>query len=298
MRQPSTKGLLGSVLRQPRLSRVEEQELFRRLRLGDRAAATKLVISHLRFVLHIAKRYNNQEHPLADLIQEGTVGLLEAVRRFNPDRDVQLSTYAMWWIRAAIQDYVVRSRSLVKIGTTAAQKSLFFNLRRRIGELVDGEGLSEDFAKGLADRFNTSVAEVVNFARRIARPDVSLDATFPNSGSKSPIIEQLQDKTPTPEESLVAESEGRLWLEWLGRALSGLPPRELLIIRRRFLTDKAPSRAALGMELGLSKERVRQLEVRALAQLKAMLQPLRDHAEPEYIPTKFGQFDGAARFFG
>ena len=122
-------------------------------------------------------------------------------------------------------------------------------------------GLSEDFAKGLADRFNTSVAEVVNFARRIARPDMSLDSTFPNAGRESPIIEQLQDEKPTPEDSLVAASEGRLWLEWLGRALSGLPPRELLIIRRRFLTDKAPSRAALARELGLSKERVRQLEV-------------------------------------
>jgi RNA polymerase sigma-32 factor len=287
MRQASTKTLLSSVLCQPQLSRVEEQELFRRLRQGDRAAATKLVTSHLRFVLHIAKRYNNHGHPLADLIQEGTVGLLEAVKRFNPDRDVQLSTYAMWWIRAAIQDYVVRSRSLVKIGTTAAQKSLFFNLRRRIGELVDGDGLNEDFAKGLADRFNTSVADVMNFARRIARPDLSLDATFPDSDGRPPGIDQLQDETPTPEDTLVAESERRLWLEWLGRALSGLPPRELLIIRRRFLTDKAPSRAALGMELGLSKERVRQLEVRALAQLKAMLQPLRDHGELTLARTAF-----------
>jgi RNA polymerase sigma-32 factor len=294
MRQALTKGVLGSALRQPRLSRDEEKELFRRLRLGDRAAATKLVTSHLRFVLHIAKRYNNQEHPLADLIQEGTVGLLEAVKRFNPDRDVQLSTYAMWWIRAAIQDYVVRSRSLVKIGTTAAQKSLFFNLRRRIGELVDGDGLSEDFAKGLAERFNTSVTDVMNFARRIARPDLPLDATLPNTDHQSPIIDQLQNETPTPEETLVAESEGRLWLEWLGRALSGLPPRELLIIRRRFLTEKALSRTALGIELGLSKERVRQLEVRALAQLKAMLEPLRDHADPDDIPTNFGQLNGAS----
>jgi len=294
MRQALTKGVLGSALRQPRLSRDEEKELFRRLRLGDRAAATKLVTSHLRFVLHIAKRYNNQEHPLADLIQEGTVGLLEAVKRFNPDRDVQLSTYAMWWIRAAIQDYVVRSRSLVKIGTTAAQKSLFFNLRRRIGELVDGDGLSEDFTKGLAERFNTSVTDVMNFARRIARPDLPLDATLPNTDHQSPIIDQLQNETPTPEETLVAESEGRLWLEWLGRALSGLPPRELLIIRRRFLTEKALSRTALGIELGLSKERVRQLEVRALAQLKAMLEPLRDHADPDDIPTNFGQLNGAS----
>lgn len=283
MRQTPSKGILGPALDQPRLSRVEEQELFRRLKLGDRAAATKLVTSHLRFVLHIAKRYSNQGHPLADLIQEGTVGLMEAVKRFNPDRDVQLSTYAMWWIRASIQDYVVRSRSLVKIGTTAAQKNLFFNLRRRIGEMVDGEGLSEEFAKGLSERFNTSVAEVVSFARRIARTDLSLDSTYTDGDSKVPAIDRLQDDSPNPEESLLAESEGRLWLEWLNRALSVLPPRELLIIKRRFLTEKAPSRAALGMELGLSKERVRQLEVRALERLKAVLQPLRDHAESEHI---------------
>ena len=109
--------------------------------------------------------------------------------------------------------------------------------------------------------------------------DVSLDASLPGSDGTSPLIDQIADKKPTPEDRLLAESEGRLWLEWLSRALSGLPPRELLIIRRRFLTEKAPSRAALGAELGLSKERVRQLEVRALAHLKAMLQPLRDHAE-------------------
>lgn len=280
MRQPSTAGLLGTALRQPRLSRVEEQELFRRFRLGDSAAATRLVTSHLRFVLHIARRYSSHETSLADLIQEGTVGLMEAVKRFNPDRDVQLSTYAMWWIRAAIQDYVIRSRSLVKIGTTTAQKNLFFSLRRRIGEMVDGDVLSEDFAKGLAERFNTSVTEVMNFARRVARHDLSLDAILPGGDNKTPIMQHLQDQSPTPEENLLAESESRFWVEKLTRAVSCLPPRESLIIRRRFLSDeKAPSRAALGVELGLSKERVRQLEERALDRMKTMLQPLRDHAE-------------------
>ena len=121
MRHASLNLIMRTIRGQPRLTRGEERELFRRLRGGDKAAARKLVTSHLRFVLFIAKRYTRHGHPLADLIQEGTVGLLEAVRRFNPDRDVQLSTYAMWWIRAAIQDYVVRSRSLVKIGTTAAR---------------------------------------------------------------------------------------------------------------------------------------------------------------------------------
>ena len=283
MRYASTDGVLNALLRQPRLSRVEERELFRRLRGGDAAAATRLVTSHLRFVFHIARRYRSHGHPLADLVQEGTVGLLEALKRFNPDRDVQLSTYAMWWIRAAIQDYVVRSRSLVKIGTTAAQKSLFFNLRRRMGELVDGDGFSEDLARGLAERFNTSVAEVINFARRIARPDLSLDATVAAEDG-APLISQIADDRPTPEDALLAATEGTLWRERLVRALSALPPRELLIIRRRFLADKAPSRAVLGAELGMSKERVRQLEVRALARLKAVLQPLHDPAEAAARP--------------
>lgn len=283
MRHASINGIMTAIRHQPRLSRGEERELFRRLRGGDKAAASKLVTSHLRFVLHIAKRYTSHGHPLSDLIQEGTVGLLEAVKRFNPDRDVQLSTYAMWWIRAAIQDYVVRSRSLVKVGTTAAQKSLFFNLRRRVGELVDGDGPSEEFARNLASRFNTSVAEVFNFARRIARPDQSLDVATSRTDD-STAMDQVRDQRPTPEDVLVAESEGQFWLERLGRALTALPPRELLIIRRRFLTEKAPSRAALGAELGLSKERVRQLEVRALARLQAILQPFRDQAEAVMTP--------------
>lgn len=283
MRHASINGIMSAIRHQPRLSRDEERELFRRVRKGDKAAASKLVTSHLRFVIHIAKRYTSHGHPLSDLIQEGTVGLLEAVKRFNPDRDVQLSTYAMWWIRAAIQDYVVRSRSLVKVGTTAAQKSLFFNLRRRVGDLVDGDGPSEEFARNLASRFNTSVAEVFNFARRIARPDQSLDATV-SRADDSTALDQVRDQRPTPEDVLVAESEGRYWLDRLGRALTALPPRERLIIRRRFLTEKAPSRAALGEELGLSKERIRQLEVRALGRLEAILKPLRDQAEAVMTP--------------
>jgi RNA polymerase sigma-32 factor len=283
MRHASINSVMKSIRYQPRLSRGEERELLQRLRCGDSAAASKLVTSHLRFVLHIAKRYTSYGHPLADLIQEGTIGLLEAVKRFNPDRDVQLSTYAMWWIRAAIQDYVVRSRSLVKVGTTAAQKSLFFNLRRRVGEMVDGDGPSEEFARNLASRFNTSVAEIFSFARRIARPDQSLDVAIGRDGETT-ALDQVRDQRPTPEDVLVTESEGRFWLERLSRALSALPPRELVIIRRRFLTEKAPSRAVLGAELGLSKERVRQLEVRALERLKAILQPLRDQAEAVMTP--------------
>lgn len=284
MYHPSPESLLRLILRQPRLSQHEERDLLRRLKRGDADAATRLVTSHLRFVLHIARRYRSHGHSLADLVQEGTVGLLEAVKRFNPERGVRLSTYSMWWIRAAIQDYVIRSRSLVKIGTTAAQKSLFLNLRRAMAQRLDGDGISEDIARWLASRFNTSVADVVAFARRIARPDHSLDTPLGEDALSSQ-IEQIVDDRPTPEDTLVAASEGRLWRDGLRRALAALPPREHMIISRRFLADHAPSRTALAAELGLSKERVRQLEVRALERLKTLLQPLRDPVcEPGHDP--------------
>ena len=283
MGEGANSGLFHAILRQPRLSRSEERALLERLRGGDAAATAQLITSHLRFVVHIARRYRNYGHPLADLIQEGTVGLMEAVKRFNPDRDVRLATYAMWWIRAAIQDYVVRSRSLVKIGTTAAQKALFFNLRRRMGELMtDGEVISEEFARTLAERFNTSVAEVVALARRIARPDQSLDSSVAPDG-RSPLIDQVEDANPTPEDLVAEASEMRLWRDRLVGALAALPPRELLIIKRRFLAENAPSRAALAAELGLSKERVRQLELRALARLKKLLQSALDQ-QPRQAP--------------
>jgi RNA polymerase sigma-32 factor len=275
METPPSESLLRLILRQPRLSRGEELDLLLRLKRGDADAATKLVTSHLRFVLHIARRYRSHGHPLPDLVQEGTVGLLEAIKRFNPERGVRLSTYSMWWIRAAIQDYVIRSRSLVKIGTTAAQKSLFLNLRRAMAQRLDGDSISEDIARWLAARFNTSVSEVVAFARRIARPDQSLDAPLTGDALSSH-IEQIADERPTPEDALVEVSEKRFWRDRLLAALAALPPREHLIITRRFLADHAPSRAALAKELGLSKERVRQLEVRALERLKTVLQPLRE----------------------
>ncbi len=283
MAKGTRSGLPESALRQPRLSHSEERELLARARSGDAAAVTRLITSHLRFVLHIARRYRNYGHPLADLFQEGTVGLMEAFKRFNPERDVRLATYAMWWIRSSIQDYVVRSRSLVRIGTTAAQKSVFFNLRRRVGELIDGDVVSEDFARSLAERFNMSVAEVVNLARRIARPDQSLDEPASPDGGQM-LIDQVADQGPTPEDSVAAAGETRLWRTVLAAALAKLPPRELLIIRQRFLAEFKTSRAALGAELGLSKERVRQLEVRALARLRELMHTALD--QPGAAPSK------------
>ena len=278
MPRPALHSFLQSNLQKPRLTRTREQELFKKLQNGDTVAAQELVTSHLRFVLHIARLYKSHGYPLADLIQEGTVGLMEALKRFNPNHRTRLSTYAMWWIRAAIQDYVIRSRSIVKIGTTAAQKSLFLNIRRRMAERPWEDSLPEELARNLAARFNTSVSDVFKFALRIGRTDQSLNV--PTRRKKSvTLIDQVVDERPGPEEKLIKEKDGRFWRDRLVNALLTLPPRESFIIRRRFLTEQVPSRADLGAELGLSKERVRQLEVRALAKLKRLLKPLREHAE-------------------
>ena len=278
MSRLTLQNFMQSTLKKPRLTYTREKELFKKLQNGDNGAAQELVTSHLRFVLHIARLYKSHGYPLADLMQEGTVGLMEALKRFNPNQRTRLSTYSMWWIRAAIQDYVIRSRSLVKIGTTAAQKSLFFNIRRRMAERPWEDSLPEELARNLATRFNTSVSDVFKFALRIRRTDQSLDVPAIGKTS-STLVEQVVDERLGPEEKLIQEKDGRLWRARLVNALSTLPPRESFIIRRRFLTEHVPSRSVLGAELGLSKERVRQLELRALTKLKGLLKPLHEHAE-------------------
>jgi len=279
MAQKTINNLIQTLLYQPRLSVYEEQELFQKLRKGDTAAGNKLISSHLRFVHHIAKRYRNHGQPIADLIQEGAVGLMEALKRFNPDRGVRLSTYAMWWIRSAIQDYVIRSKSLVKIGTTATQKALFFIIRQRMAERPWEDVFSDEFMQSLAKKFNTSVSEILNFTRRITRSDQSLNVSIQNDDQKE-LIDEIIDEKSTPEETLLITNERSVWRERLMKALSTLPPGELHIIRRRFFTEKVPNRAVLGREIGLSKERVRQLEVRALSRLKRLLQPFHEHSGP------------------
>ena len=206
MPRPTLQSFLQSTMQKPRLTRTREQELFKKLQNGDTGAAQELVTSHLRFVVHIARLYKSHGYPLADLIQEGTVGLMEALKRFNPNHRTRLSTYAMWWIRAAIQDYVIRSRSLVKIGTTAAQKSLFFNIRRRMAERPWEDTLPEELARNLAARFNTSVSDVFKFALRIRRTDQSLNV--PTRRKKSvTLIDQVVDERPGPEEKLIKENK-------------------------------------------------------------------------------------------
>lgn len=257
---------------EPLLSLQEEQELAQRLRAGDEAAARRLIISHLRFVIRIARRYRRTGLPLADLVQEGTVGLILAVRRFRPERDVRLSTYAMWSIRAAIQDYVVRSWSVVRVGTTAKQKSLFFSLSRVLsGEAAALEARLAEFAK----RSGTRMADILTVARRLTTRDQSLDAPSGNAAEpRVDLLMTLADGSPDPEARLVEVSERRLIAAAIAQGCAKLAPRELHIIRRRYLAQAGATLEAVARELDLSKERVRQLERQALAQLHDTLAPL------------------------
>jgi RNA polymerase sigma-32 factor len=254
---------LGRQMRTGPLDRAEERELARRAGRGDSAAEQRLVAMHQSFVVKIARAYRRTGIPMADLVQEGMIGLIQAVRRFNPDRDVRLSTYAMWWIRAAMLDHVVRSWSLVRLGTSSAQKSLFLQLRR-----VDQ--LSEELVQRLSERFETTAAEVRALARRITHRDHSLHAPRSSEGEDA-WIDDLRSDAPTPEDRLVQESETRRIAQLVEMSLAKLPARERLIIQSRYLSGAKRTLASIGRELNISKDRVRQLEARALASLRELL---------------------------
>ncbi len=258
---------------QPMLSLQEEQELARRLRAGDEAAARRLILSHLRFVIRIARRYRRSGLPLADLVQEGTIGLIQAVRRFHPERGVRLSTYAMWSVRAAIQDYVLRSWSAVRVGTTAKQKSLFFSpLSRLLGQDANGlETRLADFARRSGHR----MADILTVAKRMALRDASLDApSSGHAGQAANLTASLADERPNPEQRLAEASERRLIAAAIAQGCAKLAPRELHIIRRRYLAQAGATLEAVARELNLSKERVRQLERQALAKLRDAIAPM------------------------
>ena len=252
------------------LGKEEERALARRAIEGDEMAEEQLINSHLGFVMKVAKGYKRSGVPMSDLIQEGIVGLIKAVRRFNPDFDARLSTYAKWWIRASIQDHIVKSWSLVRLSTTSAQKSLFLNLRRKTSELIEGaDALSENIVTQLAERFETTAVDVRNLARRVTLRDQSLDA--PISGEHGETwLDQLKSDAETPEECIVQESEKTILSELMKRALQKLPAREQFIIKNRYFVEAKQTFASIGRELNLSKDRVRQLENRALQTLKEL----------------------------
>ena len=247
--------------------------MARRAIEGDETAEEQLINSHLGFVMKVAKGYKRSGVPMSDLIQEGIVGLIKAVRRFNPDFDARLSTYAKWWIRASIQDHIVKSWSLVRLSTTSAQKSLFLNLRRKTSELIEGaDALSENIVTQLAERFETTAADVRNLARRVTLRDQSLDAPISDEHGET-WLDQLKSDAETPEECIAQESEKTILSELMERALQKLPAWEQFIIKNRYFVEAKQTFASIGRELNLSKDRVRQLENRALQTLKELTEP-------------------------
>ncbi|MEE2745994.1 MAG: RNA polymerase factor sigma-32, partial [Pseudomonadota bacterium] len=257
----------------PALDKEEEKDLARRANGGDQLAVERLVTSHLGFVVNVAKGYRRSGIPMSDLFQEGIVGLMQAVKRFNPELDTRLSTYAKWWIRASIQDHVIRSWSLVRLSTTSAQKSLFFNLRRKTHELIEGaDSLGDNIVTQLAERFGTTASDVQSLARRVSHRDQSLN--WSNDERNGPgWLEQLKSNQPNPEESLTDKSEILVLRSLIVRAIHKLPDRERFIIKNRYFAEVKRTFTAIGLDLNLSKDRVRQLEARALRTLRETLKP-------------------------
>ena len=264
---------LQEIRKFPMLAPEEELELSRRWRdVEDQSAAHKLVTSHLRLVAKIAMGYRGYGLPVGELISEGNVGMMQAVKRFDPDRGFRLATYAMWWIRAAIQEYILHSWSLVKMGTTAAQKKLFFNLRRLKGQMQaieDGDLQPEQVAK-IAKVLAVPEQDVVSMNRRLAAPDNSLNAPV-RSDSEGEWQDWLVDDSESQETVLADQQEmtGRKAL--LNGALRTLNERERHILIERRLKDNPTTLEELSQQYNISRERVRQIEVRAFEKLqKAM----------------------------
>jgi RNA polymerase sigma-32 factor len=261
---------LEEIRRFPMLEPQEEYMLAKSWREhGDRDAAHKLVTSHLRLVAKIAMGYRGYGLPISEVISEGNVGLMQAVKRFEPEKGFRLATYAMWWIKAAIQEYILRSWSLVKMGTTANQKKLFFNLRKaksKISALEEGD-LRPDQVKLIAKRLGVTEQDVVDMNRRLGG-DVSLNAPIREDGDTGEWQDWLVDDSVSQESRLVANEEADNRRKALGEALSVLNDRERRIFEARRLADDPITLEDLAEEFGVSRERVRQIEVRAFEKVQ------------------------------
>ncbi len=263
---------LNEIRRFPVLAAEEEFSLAKKWRdQGDQEAAHQLVTSHLRLVARIAMGYKGYGLPLAELISEGNIGMMHAVKRFDPDRGFRLATYAMWWIKASIYEYVLRSWSLVKIGTTVAQKKLFFNLRKIKNQLkIMEEGdLSSANVEQIAQELDVSPQEVIFMNRRLSGRDQSLNAIVSNNGDDgSEWQDWLEDDSINQEEEYVEQESLQYRKHMLSHAMEKLNQREKRIIEARRLNDDPLTLEALSQELGVTRERVRQIEVRAFEKLQ------------------------------
>ena len=275
---PSAEGglrrYLTEIRKYPLLGKDEEYMLAKRWREHqDPEAAHRLVTSHLRLSAKIALSYRGYGLPMGEVISEGNLGLMHAVKKFDPDKGFRLATYAIWWIRAAIQEYILRSWSLVKLGTSAVQKKLFFNLRRakaRISALSDGD-LKPDQLRAIAARLGVQEDEVVNMDRRLASRDASLNTPLA-ADSEQEWLEVLEDERAINPEDAVADAEERaLRMDLLAQAMQTLNDREKRIFTARRLQDPPALLDELAQEYGVSRERVRQIEVRAFEKVQGFV---------------------------
>jgi RNA polymerase sigma-32 factor len=259
----------------PYLAREEERDLAIRWKdAQDQNARNQIALAHMRLVIAMASKFRGFGLPMSDLVQEGYVGLLEAAARFEPERDVRFSTYASWWIRASMQDYILRNWSIVRGGTSSAQKALFFNLRRLRAKLARGDSnlTARAIHEEIAVALGVSVSDVQTMDARLSANDASLQApTIAGDNDSGERLDMLESGEPLPDEQVSGMIDGERRLKWLQGALTKLNDREKKIIRARRLTDDGATLEALGAELGISKERVRQIESRAIEKLKSAL---------------------------
>jgi RNA polymerase sigma-32 factor len=265
---------LTEIRKFPMLRPDQESAYAKRWReQGDREAAYQLVTSHLRLIAKIAMRYRGYGLPIGDIISEGNVGLMQAVKRFEPERGFRLATYAMWWIKASIQEYILRSWSLVKMGSSAAQKKLFFRLRRtkaEISALEDGDLRPEHTAK-IAKRLGVQENDVVEMNRRLGG-DVSLN-TLVHADEAGEVQDWLVDPASSPEAVYAEQEEAKLRRQVLASALEVLNPRERCIFEARFLSEPSVRLEELATRYGVSRERVRQIETRAFEKVRLPYAP-------------------------
>lgn len=269
--QKANLGYIRQTMDEPMLEREYELALARRWRdKGDKKALHELVRSYMRLVVAMAARFRHYGLPVGDLIQEGNIGLMQAAERFEPEREVRFSTYAAWWIRSAIQDYILRNWSIVRTGTTASQKSLFFNLRRlraKIEGQQNTQTLGESGRMAIAKELGVSLKDVTEMEGRLAGNDHSLNAPIGEKGEDD-WQSLLADERPNPEDIVIGMKDAQTRSRWLQEALSELSDRERKIITERHLSQEVVTLEDLGHQLGVSKERVRQLEARAMDKIK------------------------------
>lgn len=273
--ETARRSMIRAAMRAPYLERTEEHDLAVRWKEErDQEALHRITTAHMRLVISMATKFRHFGLSMSDLIQEGHVGLLEAAARFEPAREVRFSTYATWWIRASIQDYILRNWSIVRGGTSSAQKALFFNLRRLRARLAQGSETLSSAAmyREIASALGVPESDVAMMDSRLSGPDTSLNAPIADEGgTASDRLDFLVSDDPLPDEVVGDTIDFERRSGWLDTALGALNERELKIIRERRLREEGATLESLGENLGISKERVRQIENRALEKLRLAL---------------------------